>query len=84
MAQVRLTVSETSKKKGIPTPFALAKKTGLNYAICYRLWHKQSTRVSLLTLARLCQTLGTGPEKLLMYSERKRNKVRKTRAERKG
>ena len=57
MAQVRLTVSETSKKMGIPTPFALAKKTGLNYAICYRLWHKQSTRVSLLTLTRLCQTL---------------------------
>jgi DNA-binding Xre family transcriptional regulator len=80
MAKVKLTVSEVSKGMGIPTPFALARKTGLNYAICYRLWHEQSTRISLLTLARLCQRLGTCPGDLLRYSETKRTKGRKSRS----
>ncbi|HBB94679.1 MAG TPA: hypothetical protein DC054_04755 [Blastocatellia bacterium] len=80
MAQVRITVSEVSKEMGIPTPFALARKTGLNYAICYRLWHEQSTRVSLPTLARLCQVLGTRPGELLSYSEKKRSKPKKSRS----
>lgn len=79
MAQVRLAVNEVSKKAGIPTPFALARRTGLSYAICYRLWHKQSTRVSLPTLARLCHSLGTQPGELLCYSAKTRAKSKKSR-----
>jgi DNA-binding Xre family transcriptional regulator len=55
--------------QGIKTPFALSRKTELNYAICYRLWHEQSTRVSLKTLAVLCETLDRRANSFLHYTK---------------
>ena len=64
--------------QGIATPFALSRKTQLNYAICYRLWHELSTRVSLKTLAVLCSALDRKTGTLLQYmdDEEGRNRSR--------
>jgi DNA-binding Xre family transcriptional regulator len=67
MATVKLIVKEVAEKKGILNPFVLANETGLNYAICYRLWKSNQQRIDLKTLARLCEVLGVKPGQLLDY-----------------
>jgi len=67
MGSVDLQLEEVAKAKGVANPFALARETGLNYAICYRLWHRQTTLISLTTLARLCDALKSNPGELLSY-----------------
>ena len=65
MGKITLKVREVSESKGINNPFALSQNTGINYAICYRLWHSQQRRVDLGTLERLCDALkGTPPGRL--------------------
>jgi DNA-binding Xre family transcriptional regulator len=56
-----------AKAKGLGNPFALSRKSGLNYAICYRLWHEQTTLISLPTLTKLCDTLECKPGELFDY-----------------
>jgi DNA-binding Xre family transcriptional regulator len=53
-----------SNAKGIDNPFALSKKTGINYAICYKLWHSRQRRIDLGTLEKLCDALKISPGKL--------------------
>lgn len=67
MPTVKLIVQEVAKKKGIKNPFALAAATGLNYAICYRLWNGNQQRVDLKTLARLCTALDAKPGQFFDY-----------------
>jgi DNA-binding Xre family transcriptional regulator len=67
MATVKLIVKEVAEKKGISNPYVLANETGLNYAICYRLWNSNQQRIDLKTLARLCEALGVKPGQLLDY-----------------
>lgn len=71
MATIRLIVKEVAEKKGINNPFALATTSGLNYAICYRLWNSDQQRIDLKTLARLCEVLGVKPGQLFEYSNDK-------------
>lgn len=67
LASVRLIVAERAIAKGVETPFALSKATGLGYAICYRLWNDTQRRVDLGTLASLCDTLECQPGDLFVY-----------------
>jgi DNA-binding Xre family transcriptional regulator len=67
MARVKLAVKEVAEKRGILNPFMLSKSTGLNYAICYKMWSGNQQRVDLKTLARLCEALGVKPGQILDY-----------------
>ena len=67
MAKIRLVVKEVAEKKGILNPFMLSNSTGLNYAICYKMWKGNQQRIDLKTLARLCEALNVKPGQLLDY-----------------
>ncbi len=68
MGTVRLIVRAVSESKGIANPFALSSLTGLNYAICHRLWQGEQQRVDMSTLARLCDALKVKPGQLFEYT----------------
>ena len=70
MAKIRLVVREVAEERGIDNPHALAARTGLGYAICYRLWNGDQQRIDLKTLARLCEVLKVTPGQLLEYNPR--------------
>lgn len=61
---------EVAERKGIENPHALAARTGLGYAICYRLWNGGQQRIDLKTLARLCEALKVDPGQLLVFSSK--------------
>ena len=61
MIVIRLIVKEVAEAKGIDNPFVLSNKSGLNYAICHRLWQGDQQRIDLKTLARLCEVLQVTP-----------------------
>lgn len=67
MATIKLIVREVAEQKGITNPFALSNVTGLNYAICYKMWQGAQQRVDLKTLARLCEVLNIKPGQLFHY-----------------
>jgi DNA-binding Xre family transcriptional regulator len=67
MATIKLIVRKVAERKGIGNPFVLANKTGLGYAICYRLWNGNQQRIDLKTLVRLCEVLGVKPGQLFEY-----------------
>ena len=69
MGKITLNVREVSESKGVNNPFVLSQKTGINYAICYRLWHSQQRRIDLGTLEKLCDTLKVTPGRLLNYDK---------------
>jgi DNA-binding Xre family transcriptional regulator len=71
MATIRLAVRDVAEERGIENPHVLAARTGLGYAICYRLWNGGQQRIDLKTLARLCETLKVTPAQLLEYSPRR-------------
>lgn len=74
MATIKLVVKEVAERKGINNPFMLAKETGLNYAICYKMWQGNQQRVDLKTLARLCEVFGVKPGQFFEYqSDKLRN-----------
>ena len=68
---IRLRLAEVARRKGVENPFALSKVSGLNYAVCYKLWHEHVGQITFPTLARLCETLDCGPGELLAYIEGK-------------
>jgi DNA-binding Xre family transcriptional regulator len=67
MGKITLKVREVSESKGINNPFALSQKSGLNYAIAYRLWHQELRRIDLGTLEKLCDALKVSPGKFFEY-----------------
>ena len=69
MATVRLVVKAVAEKKGIETPFALSRATGLDYATCHKLWNKDQQRIDVKTIARLCEALGVKPGHLFEFIE---------------
>ena len=70
MAKVRLIIRGIAEKQEIMNPFVLSSKTGLNYAICYKLWHEKQQRIDLKTIAVLCQTLNIKPGDLFDYQDK--------------
>ncbi len=65
MSTVRLNVRAASLERGVENPHQLSEKSEIGYALCYRLWHEQTTQISLPTLARVCDTLSCEPGDLL-------------------
>jgi DNA-binding Xre family transcriptional regulator len=74
MAEIRFNIAGVAENRGVLNPFQLAEKTGINYAICYRLWHGQATRISLQTLGRVCDALNCEPGDVLVRVETKGKK----------
>lgn len=68
MGTVTLKARELAEKRGIENAFALARGTGLGYAVCYRIWHGNTTALALETIAKLCDTLKVKPSQLLEYT----------------
>lgn len=77
MTKVILNIKNAGERRGVMNPFALARESGLNYAICYRLWHEQTTQISLPTLARICDTLSCEPGDLIVRGGTTRASARK-------
>ncbi len=73
MMKVRLIIRGVAEKKGILNPFALSSKSGLNYAICYKLWHEKQQRIDLKTIAVLCESLEVEPGSLFDYKKDEEN-----------
>ncbi len=71
MMKVRLIIKDVAEKKGILNPFMLSSKSGLNYAICYKLWHEKQQRIDLKTIAVLCEALEVKPGNLFDYKKEK-------------
>ncbi len=69
MGKIQLQVKEVSESKGVDNPFALSQKSGLNYAICYKLWHQNQKRIDLGTLERLCDALKVSPGRFFAYEK---------------
>ncbi len=74
MAIIKLIVKEIAESSGIENPFALATKTGLNYAICYKLWNGDQQRIDLKTLATLCEAFSLEPGEFFSISPRVKKK----------
>jgi DNA-binding Xre family transcriptional regulator len=69
MGTVTLKVRQVAEQKGIENPFALAKLTGLGYAICHRMWNGETTLIALETIAKLCDGLKVKPSHLIEYTQ---------------
>ncbi len=78
MSTVRLNVREASLERGVENPHQLSEKSEIGYALCYRLWHEQTTQISLPTLARVCDTLSCEPGDLLVKSSPAKARARKS------
>ena len=68
MATTKLKIKQIAESKKVENPHVLAHKTGLGYAICYRLWHEDQQRVDLKTITALCKGLKVLPGDLFEYS----------------
>lgn len=67
MGTIKLRVKDVALQKGIANPFILSQKSGVNYAVAYRLWHGEQRRIDLGTLERLCDALKVRPGKFFEY-----------------
>jgi len=67
VSTIKLQVRKVAESKGIENPYVLAAKTGIAYAICYRLWHENQQRIDLKTIAVLCDSLDVVPGALFDY-----------------
>ena len=67
--KVRFVLSEIATRRGFSNPYALSKASGLNYAVCYKLWHEQINQITFPTLARLCEILKCSPGDLLAITK---------------
>jgi DNA-binding Xre family transcriptional regulator len=68
MGTITLKVRELAEQKGVENPFALARATGLGYAVCHRMWNGETTLIALETLAKLCDGLKIKPSQLIEYT----------------
>ncbi|MBI3649624.1 MAG: helix-turn-helix transcriptional regulator [Acidobacteria bacterium] len=67
MGQITLKIRDVAESKGYSNPFALSQASGINYAICYKLWHSERRRIDLGTLEKLCDTLKVNPGRFFEY-----------------
>ena len=66
---VTLRVKELAKKKGIPNPLILSKKSAVPYAACHAIWNGQQKQISLETISKLCGALKVKPGQLFEYEQ---------------
>jgi DNA-binding Xre family transcriptional regulator len=77
MSNVKLNIKEVAEGRSVANPFQLSKGANLSYALCYRLWHEQTTQISLPTLAKVCDALSCEPGDLLVRASGKKKTHRK-------
>src|SRR5262249_39727121 len=65
---IELKIREVAESRGIENPFALQTASGLNYAVCHRLWKAQSKMIGIETLDKLCSALDCYPSDLFVYT----------------
>jgi DNA-binding Xre family transcriptional regulator len=77
---LKVLIRETAIREGIENPNALAQATGLPYETCRRLWREDATRIDLLTIEVLCNTLQVRPGQLFDYEPELDRPKRKRKA----
>ena len=63
---IKLIVRNLAAAAGIGNALVLSKQSGLAYAMCYKLWNDQQTRIDLTTIDRLCEVLRCSPGDLFV------------------
>ena len=63
---IELRVREVAERKGISNPLSLSKESGIAYANCHKIWNNRQKMIGLVTLDRLCETLGCEPGDILV------------------
>jgi len=63
---IKLIVRNLAVAAGIGNALVLSRQSGLAYAMCYKLWNDQQTRIDLTTIDRLCDVLGCSPGDLFV------------------
>ena len=63
---IKLIVRDLAVAAGIGNALVLSKQSGLAYAMCYKLWKDQQTRIDLTTIDRLCEVLRCSPGDLFV------------------
>lgn len=63
---IKLIVRDLAVAEGIGNALVLSKQSGLAYAMCYKLWNDQQTRIDLTTIDRLCDVLRCSPGDLFV------------------
>ena len=65
-AMTKLNIRTLATAAGITNPLVFSKQSGLAYAMCYKLWNDQQTRIDLTTIDRLCEVLRCLPGDLFV------------------
>ncbi len=65
-AMTKLIVRALAGAAGIGNALVLSRQSGLAYAMCYKLWNDQQTRIDLTTIDRLCDVLRCSPGDLFV------------------
>jgi putative transcriptional regulator len=63
---IKLNIRPLAAAAGIGNPLVFSKQSGLAYAMCYKLWNDQQTRIDLSTIDRLCEVLRCSPGELFI------------------
>ena len=63
---IKLIVRDLAAAVGIGNALVLSRQSGLAYAMCYKLWNDQQTRIDLTTIDRLCEVLRCSPGDLFV------------------
>jgi DNA-binding Xre family transcriptional regulator len=63
---IKLIVRDLAGAAGIGNALVLSRQSGLAYAMCYKLWNDQQTRIDLTTIDRLCEVLRCAPGDLFV------------------
>lgn len=65
-AMIKLNIRSLAAAAGIANPLVFSRQSGLAYAMCYKLWNDQQTRIDLSTIDRLCEVLRCSPGELFI------------------
>src|SRR5262245_36375793 len=63
---IKLNIRSLATATGINNPLVFSKQSGLAYAMCYKLWNDQQTRIDLATIDRLCSVFRCSPGDLFL------------------
>ena len=63
---IKLNIRNLAAGAGIGNPLVFSRQSGLAYAMCYKLWNDQQTRIDLTTIDRLCEVLRCSPGELFV------------------
>ena len=72
---IQLRVQEVARSRGITTIKDFAERANLAYDTAADLWHNRMKRLDLATFERVCKTLQSRPEELIVMTEDRRGLV---------